>query len=121
MTEKPTDDWGNEPAIDRQKVIELNDCLRQNFEGGQIMITHGIAKLSNETRIKIFQAIQNFDEFNPDNDPYGEHDLGSVRVDDHSVFWKIDYYDQQLNGHSPAKDDPNVTRRVMTVMLAEEY
>jgi hypothetical protein len=55
------------------------------------------------------------------NDPYDEHDFGSVTVAGHVVFFKIDYFDLDLRNHSPDPSEPAVTRRVMTLMLAEEY
>jgi len=37
-----------------------------------------------------------FDSFTPDNDPYGEHDFGTIDWQEEKIFWKIDYYDQAL-------------------------
>jgi len=107
--------------INKEKVIELNDQLRTTFEGGRVVCTQGVAHLKETTRLKVFRAIREFSDFTPENDPYGEHDLGSVKADDITAFWKIDYFDNDLKYHSPAEDDPDVTTRVMTVMLPEEY
>jgi hypothetical protein len=42
-------------------------------------------------------------------------------ADGHTIFFKIDYYDETLSVHSPDAADPAVTKRVITIMLAEEY
>ena len=67
----------------------------------------------------IFVAVQEFSNFTEDNDPHGEHDFGSFTVAGNKVFWKIDYYDQQLQ-YGAESLDPDC-RRVLTIMLAEEY
>nr|WP_295463723.1 DUF3768 domain-containing protein [Mesorhizobium sp.] len=37
------------------------------------------------------------------------------------VIFKIDYFDPTLLHRSDDPTDPNITRRVMTIMLTEEY
>ncbi len=62
-----------------------------------------------------------FSDFDDDNDPHGEHDFGVVEMRGYKCFWKIDYYDADSEMLSPDPADPDVTRRVLTVMLADEY
>jgi len=103
------------------RVRTLNDLLRRYRLGGQVVLTPGVLALGLDLLLLIDDAVARFDAFTPDNDPYGEHDFGLVRVQGHVVLFKIDYYDLDRCGHSPDPADPNVTCRVMTLMLADEY
>ena len=67
------------------------------------------------------EAVRAFDDFSENNDPYGEHDFGNFTLDGADVFWKIDYYDNDLRDGSPNPAEPALTKRVLTVLLAEEY
>ena len=96
-----------------ERIRTLNDALRKNFGQGQAVMTTGIAALGPE-------AVANID-FCHANDPYEEHDFGSFEADGHTIFFKIDYYDSTLTVHSPDPSDPAITKRVITIMLAEEY
>jgi hypothetical protein len=104
-----------------ERIRALNDRLRTNGEGGNVVITRGLAALDAETLRKIMVAIQCFDQFTADNDPYGEHDCAITDVAGERVMFKIDYYDRSMQGHSPDESDPNVSTRVLTIMLASEY
>ena len=66
-------------------------------------------------------AVRAFDDFTPENDPHDEHDMAFLDVDGVRIFFKVDYYDAALEMHSPDPSDPGVTRRVLTIALAEEY
>ena len=101
------------------KIRQLNDHARCNFADCQIVLTRAVQKLENLDCL--FTQIQQFDVFTQANDPYGEHDFGAVQHLDQTVFWKIDYYDLDMTMHSPDPSDPNVTARVLTIMLGEEY
>ena len=104
-----------------ERVRALNDQLRKTGAGGQVLITRGIQAFGPERLAAIVLAVRIFDEFNEDNDPYGEHDFALLEVDGASVIFKIDYYDLDLACLSPDPSDPTVTRRVMTILLSEEY
>ena len=103
------------------RIRALNDQLRQHLTGETAVITPGVAALGAEAVERIVKTIAVFDDFCHANDPYEEHDFGSFEADGHMVYFKIDYLDRDLSMHSPDAADPSVTRRVITIMLAEEY
>jgi Protein of unknown function (DUF3768) len=102
-------------------IAQLNDNLRKTFAGGQLIITAGISDLTAEKQAIIFSKVRNFDSFTPDNDPYKEHDFGSVEHEGLKIFWKVDYYAPDLQHGSEDPADPKQTVRVLTIMLASEY
>jgi Protein of unknown function (DUF3768) len=102
-------------------IAELNDALRRSFIGGQIFITRGISALPLDAQTAITEHVRSFEEFEEANDPWGEHDFGRFDYDGKTVMWKIDYYDTKLKWGSPDPANPTATRRVLTIMLAEEY
>jgi hypothetical protein len=103
------------------RIRELNDHARQHFVGCRVVITAGIQSLGEASVAAVLSAVQTYDQFTADNDPYREHDFGSFMHEGHVVFWKWDYYDLDFAMHSPDAADPTVTARVLTIMLAEEY
>jgi len=103
------------------RIRELNDQLRKNLNAGVAVMTPGVAALGQEAVDRIVKTIAVFDDFCHDNDPHQEHDFGSFEVEGHTIFFKIDYYDSTLTFHSPDPSDADVTKRVITIMLAEEY
>lgn len=104
-----------------KKIRKLNDNLRQNFTGGRVLITRGVAELPIDKQLNIIEKVRNFSNFNQDNDPNGEHDFGAFDVDGITYFWKIDYYDVEYQYLSLDPSDETITNRVLTIMLAEEY
>lgn len=102
-------------------IRQLNDRLRMKHVGGRIMLTSGIQTLDRAHITNIMNSIAQFSDFNDRNDPYGEHDCATMEVDSASILWKIDYYDETLTQHSPDASDENITVRILTVMLVDEY
>jgi hypothetical protein len=104
-----------------EAIAQLNDRLRQRGNGGQIVITRGVANLPHFDSDALLKALAAYDAFDEDNDPHGERDFGDISVFGTDLLWKIDYYDQELMYASPDPADPSVTVRVLTVMLEMEY
>ena len=84
-------------------------------------MTAGVNELPDMVKAEALCAVAAFNSFTKDNDPHGEHDFGSVEVCGRTLFWKIEYYDPDLQYGSEDPADPAQTTRVMTVMLASEY
>lgn len=103
-----------------QAIARLNDQHRALSGQGWVM-TSGVQDLGALAMVQAVAAVAAFSDFGEDNDPYGERDFGAFEIEGQRLFWKIDYYDLNLAMASPDPTDPAVTRRVLTLMLAEEY
>jgi hypothetical protein len=102
-------------------IAELNDAFRRSFLGGLVLVTAGINSLPSDVQAAITARVRSFEEFDADNDPYGEHDFGSFVHGGQKIYWKIDLYDRNHEFFSPEPTDPAKTYRVLTILLAEEY
>ncbi len=102
-------------ATKESSIALVNDMFRRAGVG--FMLTDGVHYVPDVCGL--INAVQMFDEFSESNDPYGEHDFGTIGWHGEKIFWKIDYYDKSLT----AWEDPLSVRcsRVLTVMLADEY
>jgi hypothetical protein len=97
------------------RIAGLNDAFRRGGFG--VLLTPEVVIIGDEA--EIMRAVREFNEFTCDNDPYGEHDFGSIDWDGQKLFWKIDYYDENMKyGAHPLSSK---CRRVLTIMDASEY
>ena len=120
------------------RIARLNDMARQAMGVACTAVaTVGFRSLSTSDQSRVRELIETYDAFDEDNDPHGERDFGTIyqleggrwtterprlRDNEHErVFWKLDYYDCDLAGASEDAADPAVTRRVLTIMLSDEY
>jgi hypothetical protein len=104
------------------RIAALNDLARTAMGVTcKLVQTSGISALPARDQSRIRELVELFDAFTPDNNPHGERDFGSFTHDGNKVFWKIDYYDRNLEFGSEDPADPAKTRRVLTIMLASEY
>ena len=105
-----------------ETIRQLNDALRTDQStDGQIVITIGIQALGSDAVARLRSAIVQFNLFNEENDPHGEHDFGALDFEDNRIFWKIDYYNKPMDDGSQDASNPDCTNRVLTIMLAVEY
>lgn len=102
-------------------IATLNDTFRKTFIGGQVLLTAGIAAMSSEDKANIISMVQNFNDFTHSNDVYGEHDFLSIDYKGNKIFAKIDYYDLNYEFMSENPANPDITNRVLTILLSCEY
>ena len=120
------------------RIARLNDLARQAMGVACTAVaTVGFRSLPDADQSRVRELIETFDAFTEDNDPHGERDFGTIyqlgdgqwtterpRVRDDErerVFWKLDYYDRDLRFASEDAADPARSRRVLTIMLSDEY
>jgi hypothetical protein len=113
LTDKPT----------CERIRDLNDAFRKTLDPtlGRMVLTVGVNALPSDVRVMATRKVATFDAFDGDNDPHGEHDFGSFDLAGHKFFFKVHYYDPDLEFGSDDPADPAKTTRVLTLMLAEEY
>jgi hypothetical protein len=120
-------------------IAELNDAFRKKIIGiviyqpvpgvmthreqNSVVITQGVYGFCRNpaNTVDLLQMVQDYDDFSEDNDPYDEHDFGSFTWSGKSLYFKIDYYDLNYEYASEDASNPDITRRVLTILLAEEY
>lgn len=122
----------------RERIARLNDLARRAMGiACTAVATVGFRSLPEADQSCVRELIETFDAFTEDNDPHGERDFGTIyqltdgrwtterprlREDERErVFWKLDYYDRAMRFASEDAADPAQTRRVLTIMLSDEY
>ena len=123
------------------RIRELNDNARTSWGlYGKVFFTNGIRALSEADQSAIAERVQQYGGPNPNtpeddtirdpwvegDNPYGENDFGVIvhECEDGEsvkVYFKFDYYDQNMEYGSEDPSDPRQTTRVLTIMLASEY
>jgi hypothetical protein len=103
------------------RIRDLNDAFRTTLPEGKCAVSAGVSELGIAFATTAAAAARAYEDFTPDNDPDGEHDFGAFMIDEERLCWKIDYYDPTLRYGSRDPSSPAETKRVLTIMLAEEY
>ncbi|WP_424991365.1 DUF3768 domain-containing protein [Fluviibacterium sp. S390] len=114
--------WKGAGFLRHKRIRELNDRFRMEGAGtGSVLLTSGVQELGGLFAVTAIKAVRSFTGFTEDNDPWGEHDFGAVEIDGQKIFFKIDYYDPDLQSGSENPANEALTHRVLTIMLAHEY
>lgn len=123
MESSEWDDFARHSPPDERviRLRALNDRFREKFIGGQVLITTGIEALGLLATTDILDRVRGFYRDEAAFDPHDEHDFGGFEWGGETVFWKIDYYALDMLHGSPDPCDADVTKRVLTIMLASEY
>jgi hypothetical protein len=120
------------------RIARLNDLARQAMGiACTAVATVGFRSLPGADQSSVRKLIETFDAFDDDNDPHDERDFGTIyqlgdgrwaterprcpEDERERVFWKLDYYDRAMRFASEDAADAAVTRRVLTIMLSDEY
>jgi hypothetical protein len=108
------------------ETARLNDLARTDPHrvNATWHTTKGVADLmegGQDRRRELQEAIAGFSAFDPGDNPYGERDFGALTLWGQRLCWKIDYFAPEGEELSPAEWSVELTRRVLTVMLVDEY
>ena len=120
------------------RIARLNDLARKAMGiACTAVVTVGFRSLPEADQSQVRELIETYDAFDDGNDPHGERDFGTIyqladgcwtterpRVcedERERAFWKFDYYDRDVQFSSEDAANPAVTRRVLTIMLSDEY
>ena len=110
-----------------EKIARLNDRVRQGLDRtAKIVFSYALSAkffagngaLAILAQASIMKAIRHhlFEQ-----DAHGERDFGQIEFRGERIWFKIDYYDYDLEYGSEDPSDASVTKRVMTIMLPEDY
>ena len=100
-----------------ERIRELNDLFRTTMTGGRMLMTAGVNALPSDVKAMVVRRVATFSEFNDDNDPHGEHDFGNFSLAGRKFFFKIDYYDANMEFGSEDPTDPRKRRACSRLCL----
>ena len=108
-----------------QEIAQDNDLFRTTMiltGRHKIVLTQGVMGLKAQDPTafnELLHLVRTFKDFNQDNDPHREHDLGCVVLAGITYMWKIDYYAADWEHGADPSDGQ--TKLLLTIMRAEEY
>ena len=119
-----------DPVREAALIADQNDAFRRSIldnnpvaeaPQGQFVMTRGVAALGPDAQLDLIRRVAAFDGFDADSDPQGWHEMGVIKFDGTTVWFKLDLYDVDYTYDSPEPSDTTQTRRVLTLLLPSEY
>lgn len=101
----------------QDEVDDFLKDIRQEIKNGDREEDEGYSPED----FKIVEVQNDEDGFNEDCDPNGWHDMGVLKVDGDTIWFKIDYYDLEYEYGVENPSDMGNTRRVLTLLFPSEY
>jgi hypothetical protein len=77
--------------------------------------------LARDRVMALRHAVASYSDWSDGTDPYGEHDFGAFLLFGERLYFKVDYYHPEHDTVAPVPSNVELCRRVLTIMLAEEY
>lgn len=112
-------------------IRRLNDLTRSQptIANAAWVMTQGVTALLTDDESKpdparvaaLRSALANFNSWPEGNDPHSEHDFGAFDLFGNRLFFKIDYFHPDHDILSPVPSSIELCRRVLNIMLADEY
>ena len=116
-------------------ISSLNFGELGGKEGGDDFLTSGITRikfwnycllitplvLNNSNLWLILSETQVFNNFNKDNDPYGEHDFGNFKIHGETYYFKFDYWENDKMEFGAENHLKYECYRGLTIMNSSEY
>lgn len=107
--------------LQKQNDVFRKSVLLSPQKNGECVIGADIHSLDDNQKNNLFLAVAQYSDFNEDNDPYNEHDFGTIELPDiPKVMWKIDYYADNtctFGAEEPSKG----CYRVLSIIYAHQY
>lgn len=122
-----------------RRVVSCPITLAKVKNIGLVVMTSSVTALALEDQFRLFDAVAQYEDFIPDNNPHGEHDMAFFDFAGDKCIWKYDSFTrpESLGGKTPNRDKADLlkeldhgsdapadvvkTMRVLTIMNAAEY
>lgn len=105
----------------RLRVLRLlNDNARRFFVGVRVVVTASIAA-DPTLQYAVLRKVRQFQDFKEEDDVDRDHSFGALEHQGETFWWRIDYYDPDMEHGSEDPTDTQKTVRVLTVMRPSEH